>query len=307
VYAVRGLEPEEEPVVRAFVRRIRHAIPAVLVQASLFGSRARGEARLDSDVDVLLVFQRLPPDREPHATMAEVIAADVANASGVPLNVWSISLADLGIGRRTPMLVDALEDSVPLWCSGTPVGTIPFTLFDASCCCEKLLVRVDEGSAAFGEACHQGRWDDAARRSRDDIVRLCAAGLLLRGVTRPRRADSVRRFAELAAPGHPEVQAVLGWTVRSFGPDGRNEDRPVPFPPGGARAVAWTIDYLRTLVIDAHRRFQYRAMAHHRSLRVPSPPAGHLSCSIGCILIGACDRFDTCHPLSRSGLVGPDR
>ena len=104
----------ETAAVAELIDRVRRDIPAALVQASLFGSRARGDARRDSDIDVLLVFQRLPPDREPHASRAEAIAEQVAARTGIPVTVWSVSLPDLERGWRTPMLVDALADSVVL-------------------------------------------------------------------------------------------------------------------------------------------------------------------------------------------------
>ncbi len=67
----RFVTPAEHAVALELVRRVRERIPAQLERALFFGSKARGEGRPDSDVDVLLVFRRLPPDREPQAEMAE--------------------------------------------------------------------------------------------------------------------------------------------------------------------------------------------------------------------------------------------
>ena len=250
------LSPYELDAAREVVRRVRSDVPAELWRVLLFGSRARRTARPDSDVDLLLVFRRLPPDREPQAGMAEMIAIDVARKSGVPVTVWSVSLPDLERGCRTPMLVDALDDGVPLWPADAPPLTIRYTPDDALYCTGALLDRVCEGSAEVADAFAGGDAHAAALRIRDDVVRLCTAALLLDGVTRPRRADAVTAFvAHHGAP--PHVEPVLRWTARSFGPDGRDTDAvpPPPFPPA---AAARAIDALRALVSDRRRELAER-------------------------------------------------
>src|SRR5690606_22203714 len=137
------LTPPQLHAVRYVVARVRSEVAAELVQASLFGSRARGDARPDSDVDILLVFRSLPPDREPSASDAESIAEQEARRLHVPVTVWSVSLEDLAVGQRTPMLVDALADSIPLWCREAPLPAVPFTPVDAIHCVETLLRRID--------------------------------------------------------------------------------------------------------------------------------------------------------------------
>jgi predicted nucleotidyltransferase len=227
--------------------RVRRWVPADLVQSSLFGSKARREARPDSDVDLLLVFRELPPDREPQAGQAEEIAEAVARESGIPVTVWSVSMIDLVEGRRTPMLVDALADAVPLWWAVEPLPAVPFTPADALRCSGALLQRVDEGSEEFALYLRRGDTAAAARRLRDDVVRLATAALLLRGETRPRRGDAARRFAtaELRGVARPEgLDPLLGWAATSFGPEGRDEDRAVAVPPGGLRAAGSLIPFL---------------------------------------------------------------
>jgi predicted nucleotidyltransferase len=238
------LAPREHAAALEFVARVRRRVPAELLRALLFGSRARGDARPDSDLDVLLVFHRLAPDREPHATWAEEIAGEVAEETGVPVQTWCVSLPDLRRGCRTPMLVDALDDGLALWPAAAPPPRIRYTPADALFCAGALLHRVEEGSDEFAEALETGDVEAAARRARDDVVRLCTAALLLRGETRPRRGGAVRRFA--AGEGIPR-DPVLAWTVRSFGPDGKNGG-PVAPPPGGLGATARTVDALRALV-----------------------------------------------------------
>lgn len=262
----RHLAPHERRAALEFVRRVRRRVPAELARAFVFGSKARGEARPDSDVDVLLVFWRLPPDREPQAGMAEEIAEEVARESGIPVQTWSVSLVDLERGNRTPMLVDALNDGIPLWPPGAPRIPMEFTPADALRCVDALLTRVREGAVEVARRLHAGEEEPAWRRVRDDLVRLCVAGFLQSGETQPRRADAVRRFrARWGRAFPPRFAPLFGWAAESFGPDGRDEERPVDPPPGGLREAAALVDALRWWT-----RARQRELARRRG--EPGPP-----------------------------------
>ena len=251
----RLLTARQHAAAMELVRRVRAGVPADLWRAFLFGSRARGEGRPDSDLDVLLVFHALPPDREPQAGIAEWIADEVAEDTGIPVTVWSVALVDLERGHRTPMLVDALDDGVPLWPADAPPVGVGYTPDDALFCAATLLDRVEEGSAEVEDAWDAGEPRVAARRIRDDLVRMCTAALLLDGVTRPRRADAVAAFA--AREGvPPEVEPVLRWAAASFGPDGRDGDGPVPPPPGGLGMAADVVERMRWIVIERGRELR---------------------------------------------------
>lgn len=242
------LPPRELAAARRLIQRVMGEIPADLVQASLFGSHARGEARRDSDVDVLLVFRRLPPDREPHATHAEEIADEVAERTGVPVTVWSVSLPDLEPGARTPMLVDALEDSIPLWCSGRPLPPVPFTPADAVRCTGSLLDRVAEGEIELARHVEAGAIDEAAMRLRDDLVRMCTALELLRGNTRARRGELPRRVLRSEDGTLPTgTRHALAWAAASYGDEGRDSEAPVP-PPRDPLTAMRAVGTLRRLV-----------------------------------------------------------
>jgi predicted nucleotidyltransferase len=257
------LPPREAAAALELVRRVRARVAADLVAAILFGSKARGEARPDSDVDILLVWRVLPPDREPQATHAEEIAAAVARRTGVPVTVWSVSLVDLEPGRRTPMLVDALDDGVPLWPPRAPDLRVRFKPADALRCAHALLCRVEEGSDEVVQRRADGDWQGVIRRSRDDVVRLCTALLLLHGETRPRRAEAVSWY-RIHTRGNggipPPLRPALRWAEGSFGPDGRNEDAPIPPPPGGFSRVAALVDFLRSEVDRAGERLAERTL-----------------------------------------------
>lgn len=241
--ALTGLTPRKRAVALELVRAVLEHVPAPLTHAAAFGSTARGEAGPWSDVDVLLIFRRLSPDREPHASMAEDIARRVSAISGVMVEPWTVSLPDLRRGRRTPMLVDALSDALPLWPAGIPSPRLPFTAEDARFCVGRLLVRVREGGREVTELVRTDHHGAAARRIRDDLVRLCVAALLLRRDTRPRRACAVRSFA--ARYGTPTAwRPVLAWAAASYGPDRKDEHSQVTIPPGGLARAARVVGTL---------------------------------------------------------------
>ncbi|HVH12680.1 MAG TPA: nucleotidyltransferase domain-containing protein, partial [Longimicrobium sp.] len=50
------LDPHEHAAAMELVHAVRRSVGAKLERALLFGSKARRQARADSDVDVLLVF-----------------------------------------------------------------------------------------------------------------------------------------------------------------------------------------------------------------------------------------------------------
>ena len=56
--------PHSDPVVQALGSRLREAVGARLDALWLFGSRARGDARPDSDYDLLVVVDEVSPDLE---------------------------------------------------------------------------------------------------------------------------------------------------------------------------------------------------------------------------------------------------
>lgn len=260
------LDAAEAAAVAEVVGRVRREVGARLEHVLLFGSRARGTARPDSDLDLLLVFRRLPPDREPQASQAERIASEVERRSGVPLGVWSVSLEDFRDGMRTPMLADATEDAVPLWPAGATHPAAPFTPADAAFCTGRLLERVSEGSREVGGRLAAG--DPAwARRVRDDLVRLCTAVLLLAGETRPRRGHALRRALERLPrlPLAPAERLAVAWAARSY-PAGHlelDDDTPVPPPPVPPVVLLDLTERLRRVVL-ARRRLARRTGAFVR-------------------------------------------
>jgi len=68
------LTDKEQQAAFAFVNKLRHQFGDRLTDVLLFGSRARGEAEPDSDMDILVVVSEINPpiQKEIHYLAAEV-------------------------------------------------------------------------------------------------------------------------------------------------------------------------------------------------------------------------------------------
>jgi predicted nucleotidyltransferase len=86
---MKFLDPHTERVVRAFLARLPTDVR--LEYAILYGSRARGEDRPDSDADLALVLAEGIADWQLVGTLAEV-AYDVFLESGILIQPVPVSL-----------------------------------------------------------------------------------------------------------------------------------------------------------------------------------------------------------------------
>lgn len=107
------LSPEAERRLRAFRRAVEAALPGQVAEMRLFGSRARGEARSDSDYDVA-VFVRAPFD----CWDAQTALSDAAYPHVLDgINIRPISLPERYLSPQTsrPALADeVLRDGILL-------------------------------------------------------------------------------------------------------------------------------------------------------------------------------------------------
>lgn len=239
--AAARLTPREHAAVTRFLRRALARGNPPLFRAALFGSKARGDFDRDSDVDVLLVADVDADDRLPAAEAFGRLAGRVTEETGVEIEPWTVCVVDLDEGRRTPMLVDAAADSIPLWPAGAPPLRAPFTPADAVFCAECLLGWVEAGGDVSGRALAEGALDQAARRARDDIARLATAALVLCGDTRHRRVGTLRRFEERfvrTGTVSPRVLPALAWAARAYPPDGGRGQETPPVPAAAAATAA---------------------------------------------------------------------
>lgn len=237
---VPTLSPAEHRAVTRLIEGTLRRDGPPLLRALLFGSKARGDFDRDSDVDVLLIYDVPTHHRDAVAADSQHLANRITRGTGVELETWAVAAADLDAGCRTPMLVDALEDGLPLWPPGAPALALPFTPADACFCADRLLDWVEDGGPLRAWALRRGHARLAARRARDDITRLATAALLLTGDTRHRRTSSLRRFHDrfvARGPIAPAVCGALSWAAAAYPRDrGREAPPPTAFAVAMARA-----------------------------------------------------------------------
>lgn len=235
-----GLPEREHGATRELVRRLFAAPARPPERIILFGSRARGDFRPGSDVDLLLLCDEDHLARRPLARAHRFMAREVAWDRGVDLETWTLTGADLEAGRRTPMLVDALDDGIDLWPTGKPPLRLRFTPADAVFCAECLLRWVDAGGRACRQALRQGRDQEAATQARDDIVRLASTALLLLGETRHRGRGSLRLFEDTLVRGDlisPAVRQALDWAAGAFPDEAQRSSRRAPATASATRSA----------------------------------------------------------------------
>jgi predicted nucleotidyltransferase len=83
---ITDLSPDEQRVLSDLRQEIARRLPALRFRMTIFGSRARGDAEADSDMDVLLEVEtdRLAfPDKQ----RLRQIASEISLASGIILSV----------------------------------------------------------------------------------------------------------------------------------------------------------------------------------------------------------------------------
>ena len=107
------LSKREADALQDFVARIRAALGPNVREVQLFGSKARGDARADSDLDVLIVV-------EGERVRAEDLAVDIAFDINVANNLYisprvvtAESLAD-PVWRTTLFVQTVTQEGVPL-------------------------------------------------------------------------------------------------------------------------------------------------------------------------------------------------
>ncbi|MBV9288809.1 MAG: nucleotidyltransferase domain-containing protein [Hyphomicrobiales bacterium] len=103
--------PIGDPILRRFRAAVSDAYGARLDRIVLYGSRARGDARPDSDYDVA-VFLRDVPDHAAEFNRLADITTDILYEEGGLIHAMPFPAA--AYDERTPLMHEIREDGVDL-------------------------------------------------------------------------------------------------------------------------------------------------------------------------------------------------
>ena len=108
------LRPNEQATLRALAAHLRAQFPDTLVQLLLYGSRARGDASPESDIDVLAVFSRRPGAEEEDSIRGFLYDRDLQNGTVTQLLIVDSDWWDNPLTRTTLFRREVQEQGVPL-------------------------------------------------------------------------------------------------------------------------------------------------------------------------------------------------
>ena len=103
-----GRSPAIQRLLQEYRRRLCERLGSRVVQITLFGSHARGEARPDSDVDVAVVLDRI--DSHAERVLPMELAGDLVVEHGVVFAPLVLSVAEFDFLRsREDLLAEDLD------------------------------------------------------------------------------------------------------------------------------------------------------------------------------------------------------
>ena len=105
-------DPKNDPVLQFFVSRLRSLAGDHLLGETLFGSRARGDARPYSDYDCLVLVKEITPWVED--AVAEAAGATFFEFS-IPFSAFPVAEPRFKAGNYNPFFLNIRKEGVPLW------------------------------------------------------------------------------------------------------------------------------------------------------------------------------------------------
>jgi predicted nucleotidyltransferase len=108
------LRPREKKAIELFKARLIESLPGEKPELLLFGSKARGDDRRGSDIDLLVLLKNDDLDviREVYRTVTDVaLTTSVYNMSLKPMSRKRFSIMKRG---RTPFVCSVVEDAVTI-------------------------------------------------------------------------------------------------------------------------------------------------------------------------------------------------
>ena len=109
-----SLTPAEQAALEDFVNAVRGSLGSEVVDVQLFGSKARGDATPDSDVDVLVVVRRDEP-KLIDALYDLLLDACLSHNVYISLKVFSEAEYERLNHPRTPFMQNVAKEGVALW------------------------------------------------------------------------------------------------------------------------------------------------------------------------------------------------
>lgn len=118
---LKHLQPAERQAVARFCEELERALPGRVQRLILYGSKARGDAHPESDVDLLVVVDSRT--REVEDTIVD-LTARLHREDGVYLEVLDMTPADLAAqcALGTPFIRNVADEGIPLKGESVMVG-----------------------------------------------------------------------------------------------------------------------------------------------------------------------------------------
>jgi uncharacterized protein len=200
--AMRSVTLPNDPKLARIATALRDAFGARLVSALLFGSRARGDHRPDSDYDVAVFL-----DGYHHATDREALDRVRARLGE---EVWTLQFwpfASDGLAERTTLMFNIRNESTPLPGLGWPEAVAPPIAPDEGPMKPETKTLLDSANQSIATAKSMrtaGFAKPAAREAYQAVLRAARAFIFERRNSAPKtHSGTVTLFSELAIkPGH---------------------------------------------------------------------------------------------------------